>query len=102
MKDFNKIIQVFLVVIAILISALFISCDSYNKLKKENAYYKQLADSCFWHNYSIAADKVIDACLESDCDYIYDVIMETDIYCEYIDFYEIVHNSNISSPVKEE
>jgi len=91
MKDFNKIIQVFLVVIAILISALFISCDSYNKLKKENEYYKQLINSCFWHDYSIAADKVIDACLESDCSYIYDVVMETDIYDEYIDYYERVH-----------
>lgn len=36
-----------------------------------------------WRNYSIAADAVIDLMQESDCDYFYDVIMETDEWDEY-------------------
>lgn len=95
MKDFNKIIQVFLVVIAILISALFISCDSYNKLKKENAELKQLADSCFWKQYAEKTDAFIDAIYECDCDCIYDVAMEGDAYSEYIEYYERIHSKEI-------
>ena len=95
MKDFNKIIQVFLVVIAILISALLISCDSYNKLKKENTELRQLADSCFWKQYAEKADAFIDAIYECDCDCIYDVAMEGDAYLEYIEYYERIHSKEI-------
>ena len=84
MKEINKAVKFLLVVIAILLSGLFISCDSYNKLKKENAELKQLADSCFWKEYAEKADAFIDAIYECDCDCIYDVAMEGDAYSEYV------------------
>lgn len=92
MKEINKAVKFLLVVIAILLSGLFISCDSYNKLKKENAELKQLADSCFWKEYAEKADAYIDAIYECDCDCIYDVAMEGDAYSEYIEYYGKVHS----------
>ena len=92
MKEINKAVKFLLVVIAILLSGLFISCDSYNKLKKENAELKQLADSCFWKEYAEKADAFIDAIYECDCDCIYDVAMEGDAYSEYIEYYGKVHS----------
>lgn len=91
MKEINKAVKFLLVVIAILLSGLFISCDSYNKLKKENAELKQQADSCFWKEYAEKADAFIDAIYECDCDCIYDVAMEGDAYSEYIEYYERTH-----------
>lgn len=91
MKEINKAVKFLIVVIAILLSGLFISCDSYNKLKKENAELKQFADSCFWKEYAEKADAFIDEIYECDCDCIYDVAMEGDAYSEYIEYYERVH-----------
>lgn len=95
MKDFSKITYVLVTIIGILIASLFISCDSYNKLKKENAELKQLADSCFWKQYAERADAYIDAIYDCDCDCIYDVAMETDAYDEYVEYYERIHPKEI-------
>lgn len=91
MKKLNKVINILVFVISLLFTGLCISCDSYNKLKKENAELKQLADSCFWKEYAEKADAYIDAIYECDCDCIYDVAMEGDAYSEYIEYYERTH-----------
>ncbi len=100
MKEINKAVKFLLVVIAILLSGLFISCDSYNKLKKENAELKQLADSCFWKEYAQNADAVIDSIFNNVSDaYIEDVLIETDTWDNY---YILRYEGNNNSPVKEE
>lgn len=56
-----------------------------------NSMKKLAANEEFWHEYSIRADKLIDAMFESDCDYLYDVTMEGQEYDDYMEYYEQVH-----------
>lgn len=72
-------------IIAIIITAIgtFFICSGTMK--------KLAANEEFWHEYSIRADKLIDAMFESDCDYLYDVTMEGQEYDDYIEYYEQVH-----------
>ena len=94
MKD-NKFIATALIMIVIsIIGTCFIFCGTINKLKAEVDYYKQQADSCFWREYAKRADAYIDAIYECDCDCIYDVIMETDRYSDYIEYYERIHSKD--------
>ena len=83
-KEENSV-HFIIVIIAIIITAIgtFFICSS--------AMKKLAANEEFWHEYSIRADKLIDAMFESDCDYLYDVTMEGQEYDDYIEYYERTH-----------
>lgn len=90
-QELTKAVVILVFIASLLFTGLCISCDSCNKLKKENTELKQLNNSCFWKEYAEKADAFINAIYECDCDCIYDVAMEGDAYSEYIEYYERTH-----------
>lgn len=83
-KEENKI-HIIYVIILIIITAIgtFFICSK--------TIQKFAVSEEFWHEYSIRADKLIDAMFDSDCDYLYDVTMEEEEYDYYMEYYEQVH-----------
>lgn len=68
----NKKILLILLTIVSIIS----SCSSINMSNRAAAYYEE----------AYLASKVIEQIREDNPDYFYDVLIETDVYQEYIDF----------------
>lgn len=67
----KKILLVLLTIVSIISS-----CSSFNMSNRAAAHYKE----------AYLASKVIESVKEDNPDYFYDVLIETDIYQEYIDF----------------